>query len=698
MRSLLLAALLVPSLAAADLTVDLEAAAEQWIDAQATTGGIDFPEAVTLEPRRTFSWAGGTRVRLEQFVQGLPVIGEEVVLSYGLDGALRRVQGEPVAGVLMDVTPTVPAAVATTLAQALVNTAYGSGQLWPARASLAVDASDGLTLAWRVDVSAAEPVGAWEFVVDAQTGAVLRWGPTMHSAEGIIYPENPIVSEQVQVELPRLSQAFDGMQGTYAFVNSCTQVSNNQGQDTCTEKTKYALPDANGDYLFSADPSELVDPFAEVMMYYHLDYISHWFATEQGFEHFSPMEGLVNFEVSNAFFGDFDGDGRGEVAFGMANLVDFAYDADVIYHEFMHSVFGQIVSTSFIGSDEYGLDWASGGLNEGSADVLAIVQTEDPLLGEYAGRGFYGPLSNRPVRDLTELRHCPEDLYGESHRDGEVWASLGWAMTDHPDIGAELTADLFYGAITGFPDGVNWEEAGQALQDAADDLFDADSISQEAHDAIIELGTRSGVIGCGRVIALDGGVVSTQLLIHPGWFGDVNLPVGAQYSLDAPADAGRVRLKITNWLTSNANVAYMLYVRRGEPIWHEQVAVNTGFGQFNVPVPTDFDFAVEGSGGDFTIEVLPDGSIADGGVDGLPALEPGATYYFSVASRQTGTVQGYANAEITVEGDIWIDPGLSGDDDDDDAAGTACNDCSSSVAAAPGGLLLLPLLAWRRRR
>jgi MYXO-CTERM domain-containing protein len=115
-----------------------------------------------------------------------------------------------------------------------------------------------------------------------------------------------------------------------------------------------------------------------------------------------------------------------------------------------------------------------------------------------------------------------------------------------------------------------------------------------------------------------------------------------------------------------------------------------------MPFPEDYDFRIEGEGDGFDLELT---------LDSDPPLEPGETYFFSVSSLVTGSlVEFYTAAEITVDGDVYIEE-VEGDDDeagdDDDNGGDGCQDCSSSVAAgpAPAGLLalLLGLVALRRR-
>tara|TARA_Y100001968_G_C19406226_1_gene743786 strand:- start:330 stop:1964 length:1635 start_codon:yes stop_codon:yes gene_type:complete len=542
-----------------------------------------------------------------------------------------------------------------------------------------------------IDVSAAKPIGTWRFFFDAHDGSPLHHEKTLWNARADIYPTNPDVSDLEEVDI--LGVTGSGMLGEYAQVRSCTNW--NESDNDCSEKTTIAEVDSNGDYFYEPTPIESEDPFAEVQMYYHLDRISRWFRDRYLFTHNfgilqqSSIESIVNFEYNNAFWGDADGDGIGEVAFGQTATYDYAYDADVIYHEFGHSVFGRIVNPGFIAADSYGVEWSTGALNEGTADLFSLVLTGDPLLGEYAAGGF--SLGSSAIRDLEEDRHCPTDLFGESHRDGEIWGSLGWNLITDPNIGAELTADLVYGALGSWASDVNWEEAGQSLVDTADDMLEEALISQEQYDAILAHGTSSGVIGCGRVIRLDEDQEPTLYMVHVGFLGDVNIPIGNQFSLDVGEYAYRLRFRIKDFLRSDANLGWRLHVRRGEAIHHDLQPL----GNFEVPVPAEFDLAIDGMGDDFEYELT---------LDSDPPLEPGATYYFSLASRPEGSIQGFAAGEITVDGDVWNnDPPAP---EPEEPAGAGCSGCPQQATgddaqpstAAIVGLLLLSGLSRRRRQ
>ena len=463
----------------------------------------------------------------------------------------------------------------------------------------------------------------------------------------------------------------------YATVRSCTSWEQGGGGlgglGECAEVGPLATPDQNGDYFFDPDPPSSQDPLAEVQMYHHLDLVAHYFDETFGFAHGEAIEGIVNFELDNAFYGDADGDGAPEVAFGQGELVDFAYDADVIYHEYVHSVFDGLTDLGFFGADEYGVHFAAGGLNEGTADLFALAITLDPKLGEYAGLGF----DLDAIRDLEADRQCPHDLHGEVHKDGEIWGAAGWNMIEDPAVGPEITAQLIYGAVAswGAEANLGWDNAGDSLLSTAADMLAAEVITQAQHDAIVAHVEASGMPGCERVIPLDDGLSRTLYLTHVGFLPDVDgLPATAQLSLQVPEDASALRFTVEA-LEGDPGVGYTIYVREGAHVRHEV----EDFGLFQVPTPVDYDLVVPGGQAGF--ELLLDESSE-------LALTPGATYYFSIASADAGAGQaGLFNAEITVSAraEQATETETESAGTDTDTGGTAGDSDASGGAASDGG-------------
>jgi len=652
---------------------------------------------VQVESKQVLRWSAGTFVQMEQTWNGLPVHGARVAAAYTPDGALRRFVGAPIATSPLHQAPSITAAFAQGVAEEYAADWKGSGAMWPSRSSLGVlarkDARPALT--WVVDVSTNEPIGAWRVFVDAATGEILGEQQRLFTAQANVYGSNPLASELQEVTLPGVT---DQLRNDYAWTSSCIDFDEQAWQ--CDEKFSWATPDSLGDYFFDPDPANLEDPFAEIQMFWHLDKVAHWFEDHFGFRtdfgvFGSAIEGIVNFELQNAFYGDADGDNVPEVAFGQGGGIDYSYDADVVYHEFGHAVFGAVVDSGSGRWDDVGRLVAPAGLNEGTADFFSLAITGDPSLGEYAGGAGFGS-DGSGIRELDADRHCPTDIYGESHVDGEMWGALGWNLIEDPTIGAEIASQAVFGALNLWDDEVTFGSAGEALVEAVDALRDTGNIDDTQHARMNEIIAAAGFDDCSRVIALDGGAQPRQAtsggVRQDG--GIRSFPMPNQYSVDAPEGTTSLTFRVDDWLSSNPAMGYRVLVRRGDYVPFELVGGGGGGpGGGGSPEPQEFDVEFRDDGAlEFVLDDRSD-----------PVLEPGATYYFAVMSMPGKGMTGFAFAELEVSGETEFDASLvENPADDDDGDGDGCSGCAAAVQGGGSTSLFALLgvlgLALRRRR
>ena len=138
--------------------------------------------------------------------------------------------------------------------------------------------------------------------------------------------------------------------------------------------------------------------------------------------------------------------------FFQGNHRDFAYDSDVIYHEFTHAVVGSVVDGIGLGlarRDAQGMHLLSTAMNEAYADFFATAYNGNAEQGEYAmgGPGMPGP------RDLAARpRHsCPERLSNEEHVDSAPYSEALWEIREALDPEATEHA-VFAGLCSLTPD------------------------------------------------------------------------------------------------------------------------------------------------------------------------------------------------------------------------------------------------------
>jgi hypothetical protein len=158
---------------------------------------------------------------------------------------------------------------------------------------------------------------------------------------------------------------------------------------------------------------------------------------------------------------------------------NFGRIADVVYHEVGHGIHDYIrVAGTFAGD-----------VSEGSADYISATILDDPVLAPNARPdGSY-------IREIDTDRVYPDDIVGEVHSDGLIWASFMWNLREQwqdtygETDGAELADLILLGAL----------ELGPTLTDLTEAVLladddDGDTTNGTPHDCeLIELLNHHGL-------------------------------------------------------------------------------------------------------------------------------------------------------------------------------------------------------------
>ncbi|MCF7809530.1 T9SS type A sorting domain-containing protein [bacterium] len=171
-------------------------------------------------------------------------------------------------------------------------------------------------------------------------------------------------------------------------------------------------------------------------LYYHVNVIhDFWKDVEAEFDGMDyPIlavcglggEGLEGYE-DNAFSsaqGIFFGRGR--------NYDNFALYADVIYHEYTHSVTSEVY-----GNHALPYEGESGAMNEAWSDYFPCSITDEPLMGE---GGLMG--ANRYMRNLDNNLTYPDDIQDEVHADSRMISAAMWHSREV--LGKDYCDSLFH--------------------------------------------------------------------------------------------------------------------------------------------------------------------------------------------------------------------------------------------------------------
>jgi len=456
----------------------------------------DLPGMIALDSSRmnghilkSFA-AGDIKIhRIEWKYKGIPVIGKYSVIKEK-NGVIYKVINT-VSDIKIDTVPKFTAlAVASKISNKFLKRLDN-----PVFASTLVIlySGDRYRLAYRIRFKPASLADGNFYYIDAHTGSYLGGGNFVlneSSNTAKVFETNPVRNpEPVEVELPwigddaagKLSSAVDETGGRKVVSTNCPDMGETtdyygQAIPICTP-TQLANKDENGSFVyedwtkgvdFSKDFS---DVYAEVSAYYHMSKI-YSYILGLGIEEFqyldshvsgvknSPMIAITNFQMaassqsgtiklaaydnagyspydpafSDLFFKNFEHKGD-TILIGQGSRADYAYDGDVIYHEFGHGIVESTAKLSaYAEMDKYGYSNESLGLNEGIADTFSFLISGDSCLGEYVAGAFGAQYGMEKSGDFYCLRLADngnlvnEDFNGESHNDGLPAVSAHWAM------------------------------------------------------------------------------------------------------------------------------------------------------------------------------------------------------------------------------------------------------------------------------
>lgn len=683
---------------------------------------------------------GEVVVRYAQSHLGLPVIGR---------GAAVRLSAarQPLATVV-DLEADLPAHAAVTLAPADAATVASSRS--PVRAA----AKDAHLVVWPTPDRGARlayvviprvPAGiplAPRVVVDAETGEVIEARDTLVFAKARTYATNPVKGGLIDADLA-LTPEGDVLSHPLLTATNCIDNKRVAPVDmfgfkmnvhTC-DLEQIATANEDGDFLYEPadEPGSAAsqeDAFSEVSIYHHASKAYAFFRELQGdpsaqVVQDAPLRLIANLRMpagmmtgnfatlgdpdiplepfQNAFFAPADGGlgslfqqlygfDTGALWFGQGVKRDYAYDGDVVYHEFAHAVVDATLKLGAWHLDARGAIDAPGAMNEGLADYFSSAITGDPDVGEYASGDMGGA---DVIRSLANDDRCPTAIVGEVHFDSTLFSGALWqaraslseadrpkldrgiykAMRTNPgrgDLGYGDLATLFLATLKAdFP-------AGAAALEAA-------------------MTARGVLPSCERILAFSGAPLRSAVpalgFVAPGkqTLGVRKLAPGIiQISAAAPADAGSVTVSFTAQSSGGGGgpfgggkpFAPVVLAKLGQPITWDTKAAHDA----------DLEKAGTASGKVSVTLDLPEGAAA-------------GTVYLQIANA--GDSDGsYDDVKVTFAARAPAEPGEGDEEPLPPSEPTPVSDsgCAASGAASgPYGVPLMlgavaALFAARRRR
>lgn len=490
----------------------------------------------TIQNSNTIS--GVSIHRVSWVYNGIPVVGKFTVLKEK-DGKIFSI----VNGMKDFSLDTNPALSAEKAALMLAKKRFGDSIKNPDFISqlVIIDYLGEYKLAYRVRFRPMSPLDGRFFFVDANSGKLLRTGNLVKQAtnKAKVFDMNPVSTPKpIEIDLLWVGDDADGKLSAKADEKDLRKVVAANCPDEgdsfeyygyslqrCTVK-QIANKKENGSFVYEDWNNGLKykfdvnDIYPEIALYYHMTKIYDYLAG-LGLKEYTelpnhnkknPIVGVANFQMTgfllgyntadltpmdNAFYskhdpffaemlyGDFEYSNSDALVFGQGSTTDFAYDGDVVYHEFGHGVVEGVGQLDYEGHpDKYGFSNEILGMNEGMADVFSFIMTDDPCLAEYVAKGI-GTLGGAVeldgrlcLRTTTNKNKVNEDFVGESHNDGLPLVGAHWEIYQkmlENGFTKDDFAKIFLTALASIPSNdIGYKEWGELMLKAAEESAAAD--------------------------------------------------------------------------------------------------------------------------------------------------------------------------------------------------------------------------------
>lgn len=411
------------------------------------------------------------------------------------------------------------------------------------------------TLVHQVTLEPENPLGSWEILVDAQTGAIIKQvnracNHGSHKKGACALP--PPVNGNGNVWLPDpLSVDLASYAGPYVDNNDANNatfdatLSNVTLLDINFTGTMYEL---NGPYAEIQDfenPSKGLfdqptsvfnfnrneDGFEAVNCYYHIDNNMRYINTTLGIP-CMPFQYATGVRFDPSGLNGADNShylgGSGRISFGEGG-VDDAEDADVVLHELGHGIHDWLTNGNLSQVN---------GLSEGSGDYWASSYSRslnqwtlaDPEYFWMFSWDGHNPFWNGRVTNYPNL--YPGGLVGQIHTDGQIWATTLLRIYDI--IGRTKVDAAFLEGLAMTGNSTSQEDAAIAVRQAAIDMgyscadvnvftteFEATGYNMPALPPVT--GSETSTICIGESITVNGTVY------------DANNPTGTEVISNGPA-------------------------------------------------------------------------------------------------------------------------------------------------------------------
>src|SRR4051794_38582631 len=277
--------------------------------------------------------------------------------------------------------------------------------------------------------------------IAAQSAAAKPLASEPSNVMGQVFLPNPVADLGIETLTDQKDADYFSADPTLARAYHRVTLTDLDGSGTLTgayakviSETGKAAADTGSGFVYTRDQ----DQFEQTMGYYWVTQAQRYIqslgfgSTLPAVNNRQQLLRINQFGGDNSFYRD--GTGKLTITFGKGG-VDDAEDAEVIVHEYGHSVQDNQVPG-------FGSTPDAGAIGEAFGDYLAVTVSEhfaptpdEPCVADWDSTSYTSTVPHC-LRRIDANKHYPEDLAGEVHADGEIWSRALWDI--HKALGARL--------------------------------------------------------------------------------------------------------------------------------------------------------------------------------------------------------------------------------------------------------------------
>ncbi len=273
--------------------------------------------------------------------------------------------------------------------------------------------------------------------------------PAESTAPGQVFAPNPVADLGIQTLTDQKDADYFSADPTLAGAYHHVTLTDLDGTGTLAgayakviSETGKAAAETRDGFIYTRDQ----DQFEQTMGYYWITQAQRYIQS-LGFGSTLPAVNkrqqllrINQFGGDNSFYRE--GTGKLTITLGKGG-VDDAEDAEVIVHEYGHSVQDNQVPG-------FGTTPDAGAIGEGFGDYLAVTVSQrfaptadEPCVADWDSTS-YTSTTPHCLRRVDGTKVYPKDLEGEVHADGEIWSRALWDI--HQALGAKVADKIIIGA------------------------------------------------------------------------------------------------------------------------------------------------------------------------------------------------------------------------------------------------------------